>query len=158
MRMLYALCASALTSCASTPRPPESLLDAGRPPVVQVVAHGVEVGEGVADRIDPLMLGERAVDRYVTGDIWRAGFPAGARPGAPTLRLDATRLTWEVVALGFASKYSYSVSASLHVGGRVIPLRAAGYAHGAGFPHRPIREAVSMAVESIAQQVTAASR
>ena len=156
LRLATAVVVCAQVAACATSQP-QSLMDP-RDPVPPVAASTlVALAPDIELRVEPLMLGDRPREPFRTGEIWRASFPAGDGRQRATLRIESTALKFEIAALGFAARYSYSVKAVLEdEAGKSTSLAAEGYQHTSmQLPSTPLRMAVIMALESIGQQATA---
>lgn len=147
---------AALLGCATHPLPPVPLADdidaAGAAYITQMVA----ISAATASRVEPMLADETAVQPpFRTGDVWRQALPIATSSSDAVLHVDSSTIRWTLTAMGLASRYTYSVSATLTAGGDTIPLRAEGYARSAFGPSRAVREAVAMAVDDMARQALA---
>lgn len=142
------------SGCATKPTPPQSLLDSGSPVTLEHISHNVALIPDLAGRTEPLATPFGRAWPMMTGEIWRLGFPTAPAQRAvdATLDVQSTSLKQEIVALGFASRYTYTVSAVLRIGDRAILLTTEGYSTTVATPVRGCRNAVSMAVDDLARQ------
>lgn len=141
-----------LGACASGPWPPHPLLPAGTTLADAVPTSMVRLSPATAAREEPVHIFGQPRGTYITGPAWAAVF-AGAAPFAKA-EISAVQsvLAIEVVALGFASKYSYSATASLQCRGSQLLLSGNGYSHSMAGTDTNAREAVAMALNAIARQ------
>lgn len=114
--------------------------------------QAVAVHPETAERVEPLwMLGGGRL-RYITGPAWAAVFTGDQ--GAPArLRAVDTHLGREIIALGFAARWTYTATAELTIGDEpAVRLQGSGYSHSVAATERNALEAIAMALNSIARQ------
>jgi hypothetical protein len=145
--------------CAGCAAPaPISILDPTDPVPQQAIAAEVALAPGTESRVELLgQFGGEGRLPLKTGEAWRASFPAGDGKQRAVLRIESSQAKWEVIAMGFASRFSYSIKAVLEEAGRTTALSAEGYQHSSMQSlQTPVRMAFIMAVTSIADQARAA--
>lgn len=111
--------------CATKPNPPRSLVDPAQPPVVDYVSGRVCLHPTSAELVETIVLAFGPVwhSPYLTGEIWQMGFRP-CQPGAPTIRVERSVLAGEPVALGFATRFTYTAYARVNAGTREVLLRS----------------------------------
>lgn len=147
-----ALLALALCACATGPMAPLPLMDSPADMVDAAPTQAVALHPATAERIEPLwMLGGGRL-RYITGPAWASIF-TGDQSAPSRLSVVDSRLEREIIALGFASRWTYSATAALTIGDEpAVLLQGSGYSHSAAGTERNAREAIAMALNSIARQ------
>jgi hypothetical protein len=145
-----------LAGCAAPP--PQTLLDPNDPIPPQPIASVVALAPGVEYRIETLgIFGGEGRMPFKTGEVWRASFPKGEGKQRAELRIESSKPRVEMAALGFASRFSYTVNAVIVEGDRSTPITAEGYQHTAmQGPPTPLRMAMIMAFDSLSKQASAA--
>jgi len=118
----------------------------------------VAVPDDVYQRVEPLLGSFGSPRPYKTGDVWRTVFIGRPDGSVSMLRIIDTKFEHEIIAIGFASRYTYTVNAVLTIGTKEIPLSAQGINTTAFSTIQKRWEAVYLAVVSMAQLVNESLR
>ena len=99
-----------------------------------------------------MYIGDNDRIRYRTGEIWSRAFVGVPGQAKAVLSIKSSRFTWEVVALGFASRYTYVAEATLTTPQKTVSFKSEGSSTSAFPTEKNYREAVQSAVEAMVKQ------